>query len=222
MNRTVIIANGELRVLDAARAWLRPGDRLIAADGGAHHCRTLGLIPHLVVGDLDSLSPEERAELERAGTRFEVHPARKDETDLELALRAARREGAQEVVILAALGGRWDQSLANVLLLAHPDFALLALRLADGSDTFWIVRDHATVRGVPGDIVSLVPLGGEAEGVTLTGLEYPLNDDVLRFGYTTGISNRLTASEATITVRRGVLLVVHTSTTEGRRTADDG
>ncbi len=222
MNRTVIIANGEMRDPGAAQTWLRPGDRLIAADGGAHHCRTLNLIPHLVVGDLDSLSPEECAELERAGTRFEVHPARKDETDLELALRVAMREGAQEVVILAALGGRWDQSLANVLLLAHPDFAPLSLRLADGSDTFWIVRDHATVRGAPGDIVSLVPLGGEAEGVTLTGLEYPLNDDDLRFGYTTGISNRLTASEATITVRRGVLLVVHTSRTEGRRTADDG
>ena len=193
-----------------AGVLVRPDDLLIAADGGAHHCRALGLTPHIVVGDLDSLTPEERAELERAGARFEMHPVRKDETDLELALRVALREGAHEAVILAALGGRWDQSLANMLLLAHPDFAPLALGLADGPDTLWIVRGQTTVRGAPGDSLSLLPLSGDVEGVTLTGLEYPLNDGALRFGYTTGISNVLVAPEATITVRRGALLAVHT------------
>ena len=209
LNRAVIIANGELRDPEQARALLRPGDLLIAADGGAQHCRALGLVPHIVVGDLDSLAPEERAELERAGTRFEAHPARKDETDLELALRAALREGAREVLILAALGGRWDQSLANVLLLAHPDYAALSLRLADGPDTLWIARGQATVRGAPGDRLSLLPLVGDAEGVTLGGLEYPLADGVLRFGSTTGVSNVLVTAEAAISVRRGMLLVVH-------------
>jgi thiamine pyrophosphokinase len=209
MTRAIIIANGELRDPSDARTLVKTEDLLIAADGGARHCRRLGLIPHIVVGDLDSLTPEERAALERAGTRFEIHPAHKDETDLELALQAAMREGARDVVILAALGGRWDQTLANMLLLAHPDFATLTLRLADGPDTLWIVRDQATVRGARGDTLSLMPLAGDAEGVTLSGLEYPLNDGTLRFGYTTGISNVLTASEATITVRRGVLLAVH-------------
>ena len=220
MRRAIIIANGELRHPETAQLLVAADDLLIAADGGAHHCRRLGLIPHVVVGDLDSLAPEARAELERAGTRFEIHPARKDETDLELALRAAMREGAHDVVILAALGGRWDQTLANVLLLAHPDFAPLSLRLADGPNTLWIVRNRATVRGAPGDTLSLLPLAGDAEGVTLTGLEYPLNDSLLRFGYTTGISNVLTAPEATIAVRRGVLLAVHTRV-DGRTTTGD-
>lgn len=210
VKRAIIFANGELRHPPTAQALVQPDDLLIAADGGAHHCRALGLTPHIVVGDLDSLTPEERIELERAGARFEIHPAHKDETDLELALRAALREGAREALILAALGGRWDQSLANVLLLAHPDFAPLSLRLADGPDTFWITRGQTTVRGAPGDTLSLVPLGGDVEGVTLSGLEYPLNDSPLRFGTTTGISNVLTAPEATISVRQGVLLVVHT------------
>ena len=220
MERAIIIANGELRHPETAHMLVAADDLLIAADGGAHHCRRLGLIPHIVVGDLDSLAPDERDQLERAGTRLEIHPARKDETDLELALRVAMREGARDVVILAALGGRWDQTLANVLLLAHPDFAPLSLRLADGPNTLWIVRDRATVRGAPGDTLSLLPLAGDAEGVTLTGLEYPLNDSLLRFGYTTGISNVFTAQEATITVRRGVLLAVHTRV-DGRATTGD-
>lgn len=210
MKRAVIIANGELRDPASARWRAENADLLIAADGGAKHCRALGLTPHIVVGDLDSLTPGERAALERAGARFEVHPARKAETDLELALRVALREGAHEVLILAALGERWDQSLANVLLLAHPDFASLALRLADGPDTLWVVRDRAVVRGAPGDTLSLLPLAGGADGVTLAGLEYPLTDSPLRFGHTTGVSNVFTAPEATISVRRGLLLAVHT------------
>ena len=210
VKRAIIIANGELRAPEAARAAVRPGDLLIAADGGARHCRALGLNPHIVVGDLDSLSPAERTQLEGNGTHLEIHPAQKDETDLELAIRVAMREGAQDVLILAALGGRWDQSLANVLLLAHPDFASLSLRLADGPDTLWIVRDRAVVRGAPGDTLSLLPLAGDVEGVTLTGLEYPLTDGALRYGFTTGVSNVLTAAEATISLRRGSLLAVHT------------
>jgi len=210
MTRALLLANGSLGDPEAARAAIRPGDLLIAADGGAHHALALGLTPRFVVGDLDSLSPAERLTLEQAGTRFEIHPAHKDETDLELAIRVAWREGATEIVILTALGGRWDQSLANVLLLTHPDFVALDVRLVDGPDTLWVVRDRAVVRGSRGDTLSLLPLAGDAAGVTLTGLEYPLDNGTLRFGWTQGVSNVLVADEATITVRRGILLVVHT------------
>src|SRR5512135_512170 len=110
--KAVVIANGELGAAAAIRNCAAEADLLIAADGGAEHCRTLGLTPHLIVGDLDSLAPETRAYFEQAGVRFEVHPAHKDETDLELAVQAALREGAREVVLVAALGARWDQSVA--------------------------------------------------------------------------------------------------------------
>jgi thiamine pyrophosphokinase len=208
-HKAVIVANGELGAAAMIQACAAEADLLIAADGGAEHCRELGLTPHLIVGDLDSLSAETRAYFEQAGTRFEVHPAHKDETDLELAVRAALREGVHEAVLVAALGARWDQSLANILLLAHPAFAPLALRLVEGPDTFWIVRDRATVCGQPGDRVSLLPLSPDVAGVTLTGMEYPLNESLLPFGFTMGISNCLVAPEATITLRQGVVLAIH-------------
>jgi thiamine pyrophosphokinase len=212
----VIVANGELSAPASIRAWAAQADVLIAADGGAHHCRTLGLTPDLIVGDLDSLAPDTRAFFEQAGTRFEVHPVHKDETDLELAVRAALREGAREAVLVAALGARWDQSLANILLLAHPAFAPLSLRLVEGPDTFWIVRDRATVHGQVGDRLSLLPLSADVAGVTLTGLEYPLAESVLRFGFTTGISNRFVAPEATLTLRQGILLAIHHQPSQAR------
>ena len=210
MSRAIIIANGDLRDPAQARAIVTADDLLIAADGGAAHCRALGLVPQFVVGDLDSLAPEQRAGLERAGARFEIHPTQKAETDLELALRVALREGAREVVILAALGARWDQSLANVLLLAHPDFAALNVRLVAGFDTLRLIRGRATLRGMPGDVISFLPLMGDAQGVTLSGLEYPLTNAVLRFGYSTGVSNVLVGQEAVISVRHGLLLAIHT------------
>ena len=207
--KAVIVANGELGAAETIRACAAEADLVIAADGGAGHCRTLGLRPHLIVGDMDSLEPEARAYFERAGVRFEVHPVHKDETDLELAVRAAMREGAHEATLVAALGARWDQSLANILLLAHPDFAPLTLRLVEGPDTFWVVRRHATVRGQTGDRLSLLPLSADVAGVTLTGLEYPLTESVLQFGFTIGVSNRLVVPEATISLRQGILLAIH-------------
>ncbi|MBI3764657.1 MAG: thiamine diphosphokinase [Chloroflexi bacterium] len=216
--KTVIFANGELRDLAGARGMIEARDRLIAADGGARHCRAMGLTPHVVVGDFDSLSPDERADLERSGARMVAHPARKDETDLELALRLAIAERAGDILVLGAFGGRWDQTLANLLLLALfpstlPPAAGGAgagprLRLADGAQQIYLIRGQAQIEGRIGDTVSLIPIGGDARGVTTTGLEYSLTGGALPFGRTLGVSNVLVSEKATVTIRDGMVLCV--------------
>lgn len=206
--RAVIFANGALAHPDAARNLIREGDWLIAADGGTRHCRTLGLTPHVVVGDFDSLSAEVRAEFEDAGVRLVAHPTRKDETDLELAVRLAVSEGAEDIVVLAGLGGRWDQTLANLLLLALPDLDTARLRLVDGEQQIFLIRGRAEIEGRPGDIVSLIPVGGEARGVTTEGLEYALSNGRLPFGATLGVSNVLIGESATVTVKEGSVLCI--------------
>ncbi len=209
MRRAILFANGRLTDPQAARALIAPSDVIVAADGGAHHCRALGLRPQVVVGDLDSLAPDLLAELTAADVLIELYPPDKDETDLELALRAALRLNVTQVIILAGLGGRWDQSLANLLLLAHRDFAALDLKLIDGPDTFVVVRDRAVFQGAPGDQLSLLPLAGDAEAVTLKGLRYPLKRGTLRYGLTRGLSNVFVQAEAVVTLGRGILLAVH-------------
>jgi len=215
--RAVIFANGEFPNPQNARDLLRPDDFIIAADGGTHHALAVGAIPHVVIGDLDSLSPDEQARVEAAGAQVIRFSPRKDETDLELALLHAVREGATEIVILAALGGRLDQTIANLLLLALPELSGLDVRIVEGQQTAFLIHDEALIEGRPGDTVSLIPLGGDAVGVTTEGLEWPLHEDTLRFGPARGVSNVLTAERARVRVRRGSLLcvVTHASTQMG-------
>ena len=173
----------------------------------------LNLEPDLIIGDLDSIAPEERTRLEAAGARIIRHSPRKDETDLELALLHAARQGATEIVILAALGGRLDQTIANLLLLALPELDGLDVRVVEGAQTAFLIRaggDGALIEGRPGDTVSLIPLGGDAVDVTAEGLEWPLHGDTLHFGPARGVSNVLTANRAHVHLRHGLLLCIVT------------
>jgi len=222
--RAVIFTNGELRDRQGARELLRPvdgsdpPDLVIAADGGTRHALSVGVTPDVVVGDVDSLSPQEQARVEAAGARIVRFSPRKDETDLELALQYAVCDGATEIVILAALGGRLDQTVANLLLLALPELRGIDVRVVEGAQTAFLIHGHdgregaapTSIEGRPGDTVSLIPLGGDALGVTAEGLEWPLDDDVLRFGPARGVSNVLTAERARVSLRQGLLLCVVT------------
>jgi thiamine pyrophosphokinase len=208
--RAVIFANGVLNDPEAAKAMLQAGDVIIAADGGALHCRRLGLLPQVLIGDFDSLDAQELAGLQAAGSETIRHPARKDYTDLELALIYARDRGMDEILVMGALGARWDQTLANLLLPATQALASLRISLVDGPQEILLLRggSHLEVRGRPGDLVSLIPLGGDASGVITRGLEYPLEDEMLPFGGTRGISNVLLGEKGDVSLRQGILLCV--------------
>ncbi len=212
-SRVVIITNGQMADPAGARQHIRAGDWVICADGGTRHARAMGLVPDVVVGDLDSIDSDQRAELEAAGARFEVYPVDKDQTDLELALRMAIAGGAAEIDVLAVLGGRLDQSLANLLLLARPEWAGARVRAVEGNEVAWpLWGGHtATVTGAVGDILSLVPLTPIVTGVTLEGVGWPLHDVTLHFGSTWTISNTLSAPEARLQIGEGLVLVIHQS-----------
>ncbi len=210
----MIFANGDPPNPDTARHYAERADLLLAADGGTHHAMALDLIPHVVIGDLDSLDENQQTRLRACGTQFIVHPTAKDETDLELALLYAVDQGADSIVVLAALGGRLDQTLANVLLLTMPALIGRDVRLIDGSQTAFVVRGQAAIDGKPGDTVSLIPVGGPTHGITTSGLVFPLAEGTLPFGPALGISNQMTASRANIQVRDGLLLCVHISQQE--------
>ena len=208
--RAIIFANGEFTDAQRVRDMLRPDDLVIGADGGTRHALAVGVVPQVVIGDIDSLPPDTQARVEAAGARIIRFSPRKDETDLELALLHAVREGATEIVILAALGGRLDQTIANVLLLSLPELRELDVRIVAGKQEAFLINenDDALIEGRPGDTVSLIPLGDDAVGVTAEGLEWPLREDTLRFGPARGVSNVLAAEQARVCVRRGMLLCV--------------
>ncbi len=139
----------------------------------------------------------------------------KNETDTELAVQAAIEQGATNITLLGALGGeRFDHTMANILLLA--DIETVPAKIVDGPSTCWLVRGPASsvIDGRKGDLLSLLPLTSEATGVRTKGLYYPLYGETLRFGKPRGVSNLLTQEHAEVSLVGGMLLVVHTDTSE--------
>ena len=207
--RAIIFANGEVMDHVAVRACLRSGDWLIAADGGLRHMRVLGLTPHLLIGDMDSVDPAERAALEQQGVHLLVHPADKNETDLELALVHAQAQGARDLLVVGAFGGRLDQTLANIALLALPELRQCTTRLTDGRTDAVLVRDTLLLHGNVGDGVSLLPLGQEARGVRTTGLRYAVHGETLQAYRSRGISNEMIAPVAEVALDSGLLVCIY-------------
>ena len=207
--RAIIFANGELPDPKKVAALISAADYLVCADGGLHHLLKVGLQPDLVIGDMDSVSPDELKALAANGVRLVRYPVDKDETDLELALRLVSGEGYHTIRIVAALGGRLDQTLGNIFLLARPELADADIRLEDGQQEVFLIRSLGMVNGQRGDTISLIPLTSQVTGVVTEGLRYPLLDEILYFDRTRGISNVLLGSEAVIRLREGILLCVH-------------
>jgi len=208
--RVIVFANGNLHHPETVLEIIQEGDIFIAADGGARHCLSLGLLPKLVIGDFDSLTVKELEELENAGVDIHRHPANKDETDLELALIKAKEHNPEEVIIFGALGARWDMTLANIMMMAHPEFTLLNIRIIDGPQEISLIGGGQIkqIRGEKGNTVSLIPLSGDARGISTYGLEYPLDNGILRFGATRGVSNIMQSQHARVQLENGLLLVV--------------
>ncbi len=214
-NKVWIFANGMLPDNTSLKAMIHSGDWLVAVDGGYRLMKAMGLNPELVIGDLDSLTEVELAEIQAAKIPVQRFPVDKDEIDLELAINAALDRGKQPLRIAGALGGRLDQLSANLALLVRPDLAGLDVRLEDGETEAWIIRKEGSVTGKPGELVSLLPVGGPAYGVTTEGLQYPLHDETLYPYRTRGISNVLVGTEARVRITDGFLLCIHIRSSGG-------
>lgn len=213
--RAIIFVNGVIDEYGWLKKLIQDDDVLICADGGTDHCLACDKTPHIVVGDMDSIDAETIAFLKEQNVRFEEYPTAKDETDLELAVEAAikvqKEEGKiEQVLLVGALGGRLDQTLANLFLLAQRDWPL-PIQVVDRAERAQIVRagEMLNLCGRVDDIVSAIPLSETVTGITYTGLRYPLEDVTLHMGSTRGISNEFVAEEATVSIRSGRLLIIH-------------
>lgn len=210
--KTVIFANGELGAQSIAKKLCNQAELIIAVDGGISHCEQLNLQPHILLGDMDSASKHLVTTAMAAGIFLQRHLKDKDKTDLELALDLACSRGATTVSLFGALGGRWDMSLANLLLPATMAYKNMRITLYDDQTRIDLLRDneHLVLTEPVGSRISLLPINGQVEGVTLTGFKYPLTNHILSFASTRGISNILVEDRGYIAVEKGLLLIVLT------------
>jgi thiamine pyrophosphokinase len=203
----VVVAGGDPPDPDAVRAVPR-GARVVAADRGLDHALALGLDVTVAVGDFDSASPEAVAAAESAGVRIERHPEAKDATDLELALDTALALGPARILVLAGVGERLDHLLSALLLLGSERYTSVELDARIGGAHAHVIRGERELEGTPGELVSLLPLAGQADGITTEGLAYALERETLAAGSTRGVSNVFVRESARVSVERGTLLAV--------------
>ena len=211
--RTVLVASGQADAADAR--WLDGADQVVAVDGGTAWLASVGRRPDRVIGDLDSADPSLIGALEADGVPIDRHEAEKDASDTELAVAATLAAGADEVVILGALAGpRLDHQLANLMLLADPELARARdLRIVRGRTLVRALHGpgRMAIEAGLGELVTLLPVGGDAEGVRTGGLRYPLAGDTLSFGRSRGLSNVVDEVPASASLERGTLLVIESS-----------
>jgi thiamine pyrophosphokinase len=216
----LVVANGDMEEGEWIRPYLQQARTIVAVDGGLSHLERLGLMPHSLIGDRDSLTADQKMTLEAAGIKQIVYSPQKDETDLELALLYICDEFPDtDVFVVGGFGGRLDQMLANLLLLAHPRLQNCTIKLLTAHQRAWLLTpatSPAQIKGKVDDLVSLLPLGGDVQVANTEGLRWPLRDEKLTFGLARGVSNRMTAVLATVAVTDGHLLVVHTDGAWGR------
>lgn len=200
MTSVVVLAGGPDRPAVIA---LPPGATVIAADSGAE----LGGPIDLLVGDLDSISAETLAGIEHV----ERHAMDKDASDLELALTAALRLEPERVLVLGSAGGRLDHLFGSLLILAAEAYAGVQVDAQIGAAAVHVIRGERTLPGEPGELISLFAVHGPVSAVVTEGLVYPLRAETLEPGSSRGLSNVFAASEARISLERGVLLAVRPS-----------
>ncbi len=206
-HRSIIFSGGTFNGNELPIEFRRD-DLIICADSGCDNLLKLGIKPHVLVGDLDSISPESLEFITDQGIKIIEHPVEKDKTDTHLALELAITAGVKEIIILGALGGRIDHMWANIGLLWLAHKKKVNAKIIDEENEIFIISEHTIITGEEGEIFSLFPIGKVARGVNIKGAKYPLTQWTLRYGETICASNEFLSSLVEIDIKEGAVIFI--------------
>lgn len=199
MKRGIIFAGGEFAVNDI----VTDNSIIVCADSGYDSAILCGITPNVVIGDMDSVKNHLPDGIEKIKLNCE-----KDDTDTQAAIDYLCDKGCSEILLLGALGGRIDHEIGNIMLTVYALKKGVKLTIKDDKTEIFAVEKEAEFEGDEGDIVSIIPIEKNAEGVTLSGLKYTLKNATMQVGKTLGISNEFLGGKAKITVKKGIVLVI--------------
>ncbi len=203
-----IVASGKFENTPQIIKLIKNSECIICADGGARHLRTLNIVPDILIGDFDSITPEDITFLTSESIKTISFPSKKDKTDTELCIDWAIEHGANSITLIGVTGTRQDHTLANIFLLKKMALKKVKGKIIDKNNEIQIAVDKLVIKGNPRDFLSLIPISDRVRGIKLKGLEYPLDHDDILLGSTLGISNRFLSNSASISVESGLLLVI--------------
>ena len=213
--KIAIIVNGIIYDYNYHKDIVNNCDLVICGDGGANHAYKMDIVPSYILGDLDSIENDIKVYYENKGVEFIKFPSKKDKTDTEICIDYAQKLNATEIILLGALGGRTDHAMANINLLYYILKKGIMGSIVNETDSIFLIDSNLTIKGNKGDNISLIPLYGDAVGVTLENLEYPLNDFTIKKGSSIGISNVMITNSCKITLKSGYLLICKSKDNKG-------
>lgn len=196
--RGIIIGSGNIKDYDYIRSLIKEDDCIICADGGYNHAKKMGLIPSVVIGDMDSITDFDD------DVKTIKYPCDKDFTDGELCVKYAKEQGIDEIILLAMTSERLDHTLSNIMMMS----AFANSKIVDEANEIYFLRDRLTIENKKGKTLSIIPVNGDMKGITTQGLLYPLHNETLYFGECRGNSNVITEDKCEIRVEKGMGLAV--------------
>jgi thiamine pyrophosphokinase len=204
-----IFVNGEMEKSEKILELVSSSELIVAVDGGLAHVGQLGLIPHIIIGDLDSVDKQDIPHYEELGVIIRQFPQEKDETDLELAIQYVIESGFNRILLLGATGGRIDHFLGNLYLCSNPRFKEIDIKIITNNSEMFFCKKNQEITGEPGDLISLIPISEQVCGVSTQGLKYPLVNEELTRWKSRGISNVMLDKNAEVNFQSGTLFCVH-------------
>ncbi len=205
--KAAIICNGSILDYELCRQRLKNVKVVICADGGARHTFHMNVTPDIILGDLDSAKDEYIDFYRQKQVPIVQFSPDKDKTDTQLCLEYAL-ERYDDILLLGATGTRLDHTLGNISLLRLAADMGKQVCILDDHNEIRLIKDKITLEGHKEDILSLVPLSSKVEGITLTGVYYPLENAVMEIGNPYGISNRFKEATVELSIKSGYLLVI--------------
>jgi thiamine pyrophosphokinase len=205
--KCVIVANGDMEYTNETINIVKNAQMIICADGGARHLRALNILPHVMIGDFDSINLEDHKFFKNKQIKTLKFHSRKNHTDTQLCVSYAIEQKASDITLLGVTGTRMDHTLANIFLLKKLAELKIAARIINSHNKIYAVTNFLKVKGKPKDLLSIIPVTPEVRGITLTGLEYPLKNADMNMGESRGISNVFKKSTASICIEKGILIV---------------
>lgn len=203
MKKGIIFAGGDFSA--DTKVEINENSLVICADSGYDNALLCGVVPDVIIGDMDSVKNRLPAGVKQIKLKCE-----KDDTDTQACIDYLADIGCEEIVLFGALGGRTDHEMANIMLCIYALKKGIKLIIKSAETEVFAVVGNAVIKGNRGDWLSLIPVLGDAEGVSLSGLKYTLENAKMEAGKTMGISNEFESDEATVSVEKGILLAVKT------------
>ncbi|WP_425448937.1 thiamine diphosphokinase [Dethiothermospora halolimnae] len=206
--KTLIISNGDILNNKLLMKECKKADYIICADGGTNHLNSLGVLPDLIVGDLDSIDKNMLNIMQEKKVEFLKFPVKKDKTDTELAIDYAIEHGSREITLVGVTGSRLDHTLANIMLLKKILYKGVQGKIIDNKNEIYITNGNLVLDKREGFYVSLVPLTEKLEKVTLRGVEYETYELNFYQDSSFGISNKIIEDKGYISFEKGISLVI--------------